>query len=252
MLSNLYFVLCLSHTSALTFSFNVHRFQMDLSYSFAEAVLNGLSWNPDHLDQQCDPECSPEDVVPDFPEWIERIGPASLTPPPRIRLPVRLHTVNVSVPVANATVTNESNIPCVSVPVANATVTNESNVPCVSVPVVSEVPTLTFFKTQKGGTGVILNGFRFKKHIQYKKSISWRCHQCDVRIKTSLDFCLLGTQNKIHNHPAPSDSDNIQIVSVPSVTRQVTRQLVSQVSVSRLSVEILTCISLRPRRVVLG
>ena len=71
-----------------------------------------------------------------------------------------------------------------------------------------------------------------KKHIQYQKSISWRCHQCDVRIKTSLDFCLLGTQNKIHNHPAPSDSDNIQIVSVPSVSHTPSHTPASVASVS--------------------
>ena len=197
----------LSHTPALTFNFTVHSFQMDFPYSFTDAVLNGLSWNPDQLDHQPEPECSPEDDILEFPEWtLMRTRPASLTPPCRIPAPLRF-SPRIRLPTDIASIA-ESNVPNVSAQTDIASIA-ESKVPNVS---------LQVFKTQKGAVGVLFEGFRFRKHKQLKNSISWKCDTCDVRIRTTMGHCLLGTQNKQHDHLAPENSD--QNVSAPSTSTE--------------------------------
>ncbi|GFR75486.1 retrovirus-related Pol polyprotein LINE-1 [Elysia marginata] len=80
---------------------------------------------------------------------------------------------------------------------------------------------LTTFVTRKGATGILLQGFKFRKDHQTSVSINWRCcnPKCKARCKTDIEMKQITSQPSEHNHPK-CDSRELDLNDVRSACKR--------------------------------
>ena len=80
---------------------------------------------------------------------------------------------------------------------------------------------LTTFVTRKGATGILLQGFKFRKDHQTSVSINWRCcnSKCKARCKTDIEMKQIMSQPFKHNHPK-CDSRELDLNDVRSACKR--------------------------------